>query len=129
MNTPFPKPVAEDATTITFRRADWEAFLEDAADLASVARLDAQIQAIGLDEVIRQSYTGEEALQILDGMSPVTIWRKRAGLSQTALAAAAEISPGYLNEIEKGKKPGSVAALRKLAAVLNVPMENLAPPE
>jgi len=81
MNTPFPKPVAEDATTITFRRADWEAFLEDAADLASVARLDAQIQAIGLDEVIRQSYTGEEALQILDGMSPVTIWRKRAGLS------------------------------------------------
>jgi len=50
-------------------------------------------------------------------------------LSQTALAAAAEISPGYLNEIEKDKKPGSVAALRKLAAVLNVPMENLAPPE
>lgn len=62
---------------------------------------------------------------MLDGTSPITIWRQRRGMTQRALAGAAGISASYLAEIETGKKPGSVAALMAIAAVFGVPMEQI----
>jgi DNA-binding XRE family transcriptional regulator len=70
-------------------------------------------------------YTAAEAKRLLAGESPLRIWREKRGLTQRALAAAAAIPAGYLNEIEKGKKPGSVAAYRTLATALAVPIEDL----
>ena len=60
-----------------------------------------------------------------DNVSVVVIRREREGLSQRALAEKAGISPSYLAEIEAGKKPGSMAAIKALAVALRVPMEYL----
>jgi transcriptional regulator with XRE-family HTH domain len=42
------------------------------------------------------------------------------------LAEQAAMNPGYLSEIETGRKPGSVKALAKIARVLGVTIEDLA---
>ena len=63
--------------------------------------------------------------EILDNLSarqdhPVRILRRFRGLTQQELAEAAGLSRPYLTEIEKGRKTGSVAALRAVAAALAV---------
>ena len=54
------------------------------------------------------------------------IWRTHRGLTREALAAAAGISPSYLSEIETRKKPGSFAAMTKLAAALGISLDDIA---
>ena len=86
------------------------------------SRITARAARLNADEVRRLVYTAAEVDRMLDaGVSPITIWRERAGLSGRALAAAA-VSPSCLAEIEAGKKPGGTAAIR---ATLRVPMELL----
>jgi len=53
-------------------------------------------------------------------VSPVKILRKHRGMTQSDLAAAADISRPYLTEIETGKKDGSIRAMRKIADALGV---------
>ena len=65
--------------------------------------------------------------RMLDGEHPVRIWRDHRGITASALAVAAGVAPAYLSEIETGKKPGSVKALRALARVLEVAVDDLVP--
>lgn len=58
---------------------------------------------------------------------PVKILRKYRGLTQMDLASAAQISRPYLAEIETGKKAGSIAALKALAAALTVNIDLILP--
>jgi transcriptional regulator with XRE-family HTH domain len=62
---------------------------------------------------------------LLDGESPLKVWREKRGRSQRELAAAAGVSPAHLAEIETGRKPGSVLALARLARALEVQIEDL----
>lgn len=114
---------------VTLTRAEWNALqdqLDELSDQLAAKRSEERLATLGADEMRRLSYTAEETRRIvLEDVAPLTIWRDRAGLSQRALATAAKVSPSYLAEIERGKKPGSVAALASLAAVLKVPMEHL----
>jgi len=48
--------------------------------------------------------------------------REKQGVAQEKLAWSAEISKGYLSEIEAGRKSPSVAVLRALAAEMDVPL-------
>ena len=125
---PLPRPVSSTETTVTLDRADWEAFLDrldDIADRAAVEAHKAERARLGPAEFDRLCYSDAEVGRMLTGTPALTIWRERVGLTQRALAEVAEVSPSYLAEIESGKKPGSAAALRRLAAALNVPMEHL----
>lgn len=54
--------------------------------------------------------------------NPVRLVRQHRSLTQLQLAEKAGLSRPYLAEIERGKKPGSVAALQALAAALSVPV-------
>jgi DNA-binding XRE family transcriptional regulator len=121
----LPDVIAETDETVTLRRADWEKLVEDQQDLAASARFEILLRDSGIAEVKRLSYSDAEVGQMLDGTSPITIWRKRTGMTQRALAAAAGISASYLAEIETGKKPGSVAALTAIARVFGVPVEHV----
>ncbi|MCB8879743.1 helix-turn-helix transcriptional regulator [Acidisoma cellulosilytica] len=125
MSMTLPQVIAHDDDTVTLRRSDWVRLVEEQSDLASSARYDAMVRDIGLAEVKRLSYSDAELTQILDGISPITIWLSRMGMTPRALAEAAEISPSYLAEIESAKKPGSVAALAAIAKVFRVPIEHL----
>lgn len=63
--------------------------------------------------------------RMIAGESPITVWREHRGLSVTALAEKAGIGRSYLSEIEGGKKPGSVTALRSLADALGLSIDDL----
>lgn len=68
------------------------------------------------------------AHRIADGENPVRVWREARGLKAVALARAAGISPAYLSEIETGKKDGTFRTMAAVARVLNVSLDDLAPP-
>jgi ribosome-binding protein aMBF1 (putative translation factor) len=53
---------------------------------------------------------------------PNVIWLRRAkGLSLRELAKLVDISPGYLHDIESGRRGPSTVVLNRLAEVLNCP--------
>lgn len=62
---------------------------------------------------------------IMDEAHPVRVWREYRGLTLRALAERAGMQPGYVSEIEAGKKAGSVDAYRKLAAALDTTVDAL----
>lgn len=65
------------------------------------------------------------ALAIMDGTSPVRAFRDHRGLTLRDLSERAGISIGDLSEIERGRKPGSVAALNRVAAALDTTIDAL----
>jgi hypothetical protein len=69
----------------------------------------------------------ESVLRMSRGEHPVRVWREFRGLALTALARKAAVPQGYLSEIETGKKPGSVRALKALATALGATVDDLTP--
>lgn len=120
--------IAESKDSVTISRDDWESLqqeLDTLQDCAAVAERRAYERRVGRDNARRDYLTGDEAGRLLVGENPLKLWRKKRGLSQRALASAAGVASGYLAEIESGRKPGSDGAIRKLAAVLRVPSDEI----
>jgi transcriptional regulator with XRE-family HTH domain len=55
----------------------------------------------------------------------IRINRKKARLSQEKLAEAAELSPKYLGEVERGCVNSSLDALVRISKALGVPLRKL----
>lgn len=104
----------------TVTRAEYEALLERLEDIEDALRLR---EAEPAD---RSDYMPAELVRrMVEGESPVRVWREHRGLSLKALAEKAGVRAGYLSEIENRKKPGSVAAFRALARALGVAVDDL----
>lgn len=115
--------LSQTSDTVTVSRSDWEGLLDQLDDQQDRKAIAASERGLG-ERVI---FTAEETRRmVMDDVPALTILRERKDLTQAALAVSAGISKTYLNEIEKGKKPGSVEAIRKLAVALGVPMDVLA---
>ena len=95
------------------------AALEDAADVAAIER------AWG-EDAAGETVPGEVVNSILDGASPLRAWRMHRGLTLEVLAERIGVSKGYLSQIEQGRKPGTLSVFRRLADVLDVPIDDLA---
>ena len=123
----LPKPIAQDAETVTLRRSDYEALierLEDVADIAALDDLKTRLVAGGKNALV--DYLPAELVErLIGGESPVRIWREHRGLSAQALAKTAKLTPSYVSEIETGRKPGSLNAMAKIARTLGVSLEDL----
>jgi DNA-binding XRE family transcriptional regulator len=122
------KILSETQDTVTVSRGDWRQLLselEDAQDRAAVVERRRHEAATGKQAARRNYLSAREARRLLDGESPVKVWREKRGRSQRGLATAAGVSAGYLAEIETGRKPGSAAALARLAKALQVRIEDL----
>jgi DNA-binding XRE family transcriptional regulator len=123
MTTTAIRPIAETAESVTLRRADYEALLEaieDAADMAALRGVEAGLAAGETEEI-----PIEMAERLLEGASPVRVWREHRGLAQGELARRAGVGVSYLSEIETGRKPGSLDAMAKLARALGVAVDDL----
>jgi DNA-binding XRE family transcriptional regulator len=118
-------PIAETDEVVTLRRADYEALLEALEDAADVAALRAAEAAVERGE--SELLPIEMVERLLAGDHPVRVWRRHRGMTAHRLAHAADLAPSYLSEIETGKKPGSFAAMARLARALGVAMEDLTP--
>jgi antitoxin component HigA of HigAB toxin-antitoxin module len=88
--------------------------VEDAEDAAAYA------EAVANDDGVR--YPAAVAYAIADGAHAVKAWREHRGLTLQALADAAGLSKPYVSQIEGGKRAGTAATLKKLAAALDVPV-------
>ena len=119
------RPMAETSDTVTLRRADYEALLnalEDAQDVAAARAAEARVDS-GESEYLPI----EVVERLLAGESPVRVWRERRGISACALAEAAGISTSHLSAIETGRKAASFEVVTRIAKVLKVCLEDLAP--
>jgi DNA-binding XRE family transcriptional regulator len=104
-------------------RAEYEALVARVEDLEDALSLRAA-------EVRGPTVDGlpvELVERMLAGEHPVRIWREHRGLTARALASRAKVDPAYLSQIETGKKPGSVKALRALARALSLDLEDVTP--
>jgi len=63
--------------------------------------------------------------RLVAGESPIRLWREHRGLSHAELAQQAAIDKSYLLQLESGGNTGSVAVLKRLAAVLSVDLDDL----
>ncbi len=97
------------------------AALEDADDSAAIDRAWA-------DDAAGDTVPGDVVKAILNGGSPLRAWRKHRGLTLASLAAQAGVSRGYLSQIENGHKAGALDLFRRLAAALDVSMDDLVEP-
>lgn len=103
---------------------EFQKLMDDTEMLADVTAYDAEKARIerGEDEVIPLAITERR----IAGESPLKVWREYRGLTQEALAKTSGASRSMIAAIEAGHKVGAVATLKKLAAALNVSMDNLA---
>jgi DNA-binding XRE family transcriptional regulator len=128
MNPPTLQIIAETSDTVTVRRADLDRLIdavEDALDVAAARRFEAELAKHGRPAVLADALGIEELERIWAGEHPLRVWREKRGLTQRALGDAAGVSQSYLAEVEASRKPGSVAALRRLAAALGVQVDDL----
>jgi len=104
--------------------AELEALIEAVEDRADMA---------AAERAARRRAEGEEYLPadmaraIIAGETPLRVWRKHRGYKLEQLGRLAGIKPSYLSEIELNKKPGTPAIWRKLAAGLNVTIDDIMP--
>ena len=108
---------------VTIPREEYDrlrAAAEDLADLQSYDRAKAALAA-GDDELIPADF----ANRLLNGESPLRVYRDLRGLTQAALAEKAGVNRVTVAEIETGRKQGSIATLRALAGALGVALDDL----
>lgn len=67
----------------------------------------------------------EFANRIFAGEQPVRVYREWRGLTARALAAAANVSPGYLSDLEAGRRQASDEIRGRLAEALGVDADDL----
>jgi DNA-binding XRE family transcriptional regulator len=101
---------------ITIPRSEYE----DLVDASDAARVIARLE-VGQDELI----PAEFANRLIDGESPVKVWREIRGMTQMQLANASSVNRVQISNIESGAKTGSIETVKKLAFALEVSMDDL----
>lgn len=91
----------------------------DRANIAAADKVKADIVA-GRDELI----PAEIVNRLIAGESPVKVWRSHRSMTLRGLAARADLCAPYLSEIESGKKKGSLSAVKRIAAALDVDLDD-----
>lgn len=103
-------------------RADYDALRSAAQEEISDNTLLAQI----LEDPDEEWVAADVVRRIAVGENPVRVWRTYRGMKAGDLAVAAGVAASYLSDIENGKKPGSVSTLKRIAAALDVALDELA---
>lgn len=106
-------------TLVVLPLADYERLI-DKADIAKADRIVADIAA-GREEVVPAGIVR----RLIAGENKVKVWRTHRGLSGRDLAAGAGVSASFLSQLESGKKEGSVSVMKKIAAVLQVDLDDI----
>ncbi|SIT74722.1 helix-turn-helix transcriptional regulator [Pontibaca methylaminivorans] len=104
---------------VTITREEYDRLLEAAEDLADIEAYD-RAKAQGGDS-IPDEYVG----RILDGESPLRVFRDWRGLTQARLAELSGVNRVQIANIEGGSRTGSVETLKKLAEALGLGVDDL----
>ena len=111
--------------TVTITRAEYDrlcATEEDFDDLRAALAVRDRIDS-GTEELVPAAV----ADRLIDGESPLKVWREHRALSQSALARASGVSRVQIADIEAERATGSARTLRALADALRVTVDDLLP--
>lgn len=114
-------PTGEELVVLP--RAEYDRLIADREMAEDVAAFDASERrlASGEDEILPAAMVD----RLLAGANRVRVWREHRGLSAKELAERADVSAAYLSEIERGRKPGSVEAMKALSGALGLAIDDL----
>jgi DNA-binding XRE family transcriptional regulator len=107
-------------THVVLTYAEWERIreiVEDAEDAAAVAAV--------LSDPNQDRIPADVVARILDGESPVKIWREQRDLTQAQVAEAAGLPQPTIAMIETGKRKGTVEQMKAIAAALGINLDTL----
>jgi len=114
--------------TIVLTRSEYDALIEeieDAEDLAVLLEAEAREGRVG-EAAVRADYLPLALVaRLVEGESPVRIWREHRGLTVTALSECSGVAADAIAAIETGATPAPAEACRALAAALGVDPEDL----
>jgi DNA-binding XRE family transcriptional regulator len=103
--------------------ADYERLVAAAADAADVRSYGAVKRRIAAGE--EELIPSEFANRILDGESPIRVWREYREMTVAALARRAGLARPYLTQLETGKRAGTIETMRRVAKALDVSIDDL----
>ncbi len=63
--------------------------------------------------------------RIADGENPVRVLREWREMTLLELSFKTDIEQGYISDLERGRRKGTSAALKKIAGAMNVPLDLL----
>ncbi len=112
-------PYAIENGFVKIPQKDFEALME---------RLEDARDRQALDDALRKKedyFPGHLARRMVNGESPLRVFRTYRGLTQQALADATGVSKTTISELETGRKTGSVKTLARIARALNVDIDDL----
>ena len=72
-----------------------------------------------------EQFPHEVVKRLVDGESPVKVFRQYRNMTQNDLAAAARVSTGYVSQIERGMRQPSQKVLAVFATALELDVEDL----
>jgi DNA-binding XRE family transcriptional regulator/PHD/YefM family antitoxin component YafN of YafNO toxin-antitoxin module len=103
--------------------AEYERLVEAAEDLEDVRTYDDTVRrlASGEDELV----PAEIVNRLLDGENALRVWREYRGLTLKQLAEKAGVSAPFVSQIESSQREGSIETMRKIAAALNISLDDL----
>jgi mRNA interferase RelE/StbE len=111
--------------TVTIPKAEYRRLCgveDELAALQAALAVQERIDA-GTEEYLPAAV----ADRLIDGEPPLRVWREHRGLSQAALARAADASRVQIVDIEAGRRTGSVHTRRQLADALGIGLDDLIP--
>jgi len=103
--------------------ADYEKMVEALEDGVDTKTLDEAVRALAAGE--EESIPAEVTHRILDGESPLRVWREHRGLTLHDLALRCEVTDAAISQIENHKRQPSVDLLKRLATALTVEVDDL----
>src|SRR5271166_1699728 len=101
-------------------RSLWSSRPEDLADLIEDAAAAAAYHRTRDQERVPIGVVD----RLIAGENPVRVWREHRGHSLRQLAEHAGVGFGYLSQIENGERKGTVETLKKIAAALDVDLDD-----
>ncbi len=101
----------------------YQALLARLEDLEDILAADSAKAALERGET--ELIPWELSKRLSDGDNPIRVWREYRGMTQAALAEAADVSKPAISQIEADKRQPSVAVLRAIARHLDVDMDDL----
>ncbi len=103
--------------------ADYQKMVEALEDGADAKTLDEVVRALAEGE--EESIPADVTHRILDGESPLRVWREYRGLTLHDLAQRCEVTDAAISQIENHKRQPSVDLLKRLATALAVEVDDL----
>lgn len=123
MNTPQIIKTPSGEEMVVLPRAEYEALVraadqaaEDAADIAIYDARKAEMQET-------EPFPAELSMAILRGESRLKALRKWRGLTQSELAEKADLTQGFLSDLEARRRTPSAETASRLAEALAVPLD------